>query len=204
MSDNLKPILEASYKQQKDASSDYEKLGYTYDPELSTMESKVFVNKTTGKPSVAFRGSTRVSDWLIEDPAVALGIETPKQKKAKELVKKVESKYGQSTDVYGHSLGGYRAEKSGASGNIYTYNKAVGLGQIGKKLPKSQTDVRTTKDIVSLGSLLQYGGKKITIQSPTIGNAISAHNISNLDQKPKKESTIGKTITSALKKIKFA
>ena len=204
MSDNLKPILEASYKPQREAASQLSEIGYDYDPELSTMENKVFVNKATGKPSVAFRGSVRVSDWLIEDPAVALGIETPKQKRAKELVKKVESKYGKPTDVYGHSLGGYRAEKSGASGNIYTYNKAVGLGQLGKKLPQSQTDVRTTKDVLSLGSILQYGGKKITIQSPTIGNAISAHNISNLDQKPKKESTIGKKITSALKKIKFA
>jgi hypothetical protein len=182
MEDNLKSILQASYKQQKDASSDYEKLGYTYDPELSTMESKVFVNKQTGKPSIAFRGSTRVSDWLIEDPAVALGIETPKQKKAKELVKKVESKYNQPTDVYGHSLAGFRAEKSGASGNIYTYNKAVGLGQIGKKLPSRQTDVRTSKDIVSLGSILQYGGKKQTIQSPIFSTAISAHSLSSLNK----------------------
>lgn len=188
MEDNLKPILQASYKQQKDASADYEKLGYTYDPELSTMESKVFVNKQTGKPSIAFRGSTRVSDWLIEDPAVALGIETPKQKKAKELVKKVESKYNQPTDVYGHSLGGYRAEKSGASGNIYTYNKAVGLGQIGKKLPSTQTDVRTSKDVVSLGSILQYGGKKTTLKSPVFSTAISSHALSALKSQPKSKS----------------
>jgi hypothetical protein len=188
MEENLKPILQASYKQQKDASADYEKLGFTYDPELSTMESKVFVNKQTGKPSVAFRGSTRVSDWLIEDPAIALGIETPKQRKAKELVKKVEAKYQQPTDVYGHSLGGYRAETSGASGNVYTYNKAVGLGQIGKKLPSTQTDVRTSRDIVSLGSILQYGGKKQTIKSPIFSTAISSHALSSLKQPTQKKS----------------
>ena len=201
-SGNLKPILEASYKQQKDASADLEKIGYTYDPELSTMESKVFINKKTGKPSIAFRGSTRVSDWLIEDPALALGIKTPKQRKAEQLVKKVESKYNQPTDVYGHSLGGAIAETSGASGNIYTYNKAVGLGQIGKKLPPTQTDIRTSKDIVSLGSILQYGGKKTTLKSPVLGTVISAHNISNLSQ-PKKESTL-KSLVSNFKKIKFS
>lgn len=179
MEDNLQPILEASYKKQSEAQTDLGKIGFTYDPELSTMESKVFYNKE-GKPSVAFRGSTRVSDWLIEDPAVALGIETPKQRRAKELIKKVESKYGKPTDVYGHSLGGYRAEKSGASGNIYTYNKAVGLSQLGKKLPSTQSDVRTSKDIVSLGSLLQYGGKKTTLSSPLFANAITSHSISNL------------------------
>ena len=180
MTENLQPILEASYKPQGEAAQDLGKIGYAYDPELSTMESKVFINKATGKPSVAFRGSTRVSDWLFEDPAIALGIKTPKQLRAEALVKKVEAKYQQPTDVYGHSLGGGRAELSGASGNIYTYNKAVGLGQIGKKLPSRQTDVRTSGDIVSIGSLLQYGGKKKTIKTPSFSNLLSAHSISNL------------------------
>ena len=182
MENNLSTILEASYKKQSEAQEDLGKIGYNYDPELSNMESKVFVDKE-GKPSVAFRGSTRVSDWLIEDPAIALGITTPKQRRAEALVKRVEAKYGKPTDVYGHSLGGGRAELSGASGNIYTYNKAVGLGQIGKKLPSRQTDVRTSKDIVSIGSLLQYGGKTKTIKSPD--SIISSHSLSALkDSKP--------------------
>lgn len=177
MEDNLSTILEASYKKQSEAQEDLGKIGYNYDPELSNMESKVFVDKE-GKPSVAFRGSTRVSDWLIEDPAIALGIKTPKQRRAEALVKRVEAKYGKPTDVYGHSLGGGRAELSGASGNIYTYNKAVGLGQIGKKLSSRQTDVRTSKDIVSIGSLLQYGGKTKTIKSPS--SIIGSHSLSAL------------------------
>jgi hypothetical protein len=190
MSDNLKPILEASYKKQSEASADLGKLGYTYDPELSTMESKVFVDKKTGKPSVAFRGSTRVSDWLIEDPALLLGIETAKQRKAKDLIKKVESKYNQPTDAYGHSLGGFRAETTGAKGNIYTYNKGVGLGQIGKKLPSTQTDIRTSKDLVSLGSILQYGSKKTTLKSPVFSNYASVHGLSSLTPSGKVKSMI--------------
>lgn len=183
----IKSILEASYKPQRQAQEDLGKIGFEYDPELSTMENKVFFDKQ-GKPSIAFRGSTRVTDFLIEDPALALGIKTPKQKKAEELVKKVETKYGKPVDTYGHSLGGYRAETSGAKGNIYTYNKAVGLGQIGKKLPKTQTDIRTSKDIVSIGSLLQFGGNKKTIQSPVFQSEIASHGLSNLKIEPKKKS----------------
>lgn len=199
MAENLQPILEASYKSQGEAQSSLGKLGYTYDPELSTMENKVFIEKATGRPSVAFRGSTRVSDWLIEDPAIALGIETPKQRRARELVQKVEAKYKQPTDVYGHSLGGARAELSGASGNIYTYNKAVGLGQIGKKLSTRQTDVRVARDIVSLPSLLQYGGKKTTLSSPLFGNAITAHSISQLQNKPIKALPSSKELLAKVK-----
>jgi hypothetical protein len=183
----IKTILEASYKPQRQAQEDLGKIGFDYDPELSTMENKVFIDKS-GKPSIAFRGSTRVSDFLIEDPALALGIKTPKQKKAEELVKKVESKYGKPVDTYGHSLGGYRAETSGAKGNIYTYNKAVGLGQIGKTLSARQKDIRTSKDIVSIGSLLQFGGNKKTIQSPVFQSEIASHGLSNLKIEPKKKS----------------
>jgi hypothetical protein len=204
MTENLKPILEASYKKQSDAAGDLGKLGYHYDPELSTMESKVFVDKKTGKPSIAFRGSTRVSDFLYEDPALALGIETSKQRKAKELVKKVESKYGQGTDTYGHSLGGYRAETTGAKGNIYTFNKGVGLGQVGKKLPSRQTDIRTSKDIVSAGSILQYGSNKQTIQSPLFSSVLGSHGLSALTPKPTSTlSTLSKAVSKSITLPKF-
>ena len=162
--ENLQGILESSYLPQAEASAKLSNLNYTYDPELSTMESKVFVDKTTGKPNIAYRGSTRVSDFLYEDPALFFGYKTQKQKKAEELAKKVESKYGQSANAYGHSLGGYRAEQSGVSGNVYTYNKGAGIKDIGKKIPSSQTDIRKSGDIVSLLSLSQRGGKKETVK----------------------------------------
>ena len=80
--DKFKEILNASYQPQAEASSTLSKLGYNYDPDLSTMESKVFVDPKTGKPNIVYRGSTRVSDFAIEDTALALGIKTDKQKKA--------------------------------------------------------------------------------------------------------------------------
>ena len=60
--DNLKGILEASYLPQRQASENLQMMGYKYDPELSTMENKVFVDKDN-KPHIAYRGSVRVSDW---------------------------------------------------------------------------------------------------------------------------------------------
>lgn len=180
----LKDILTASYQPQREAEQTLAKRGYKYDPELSTMESKVFYNPETNKPFIAYRGSTRASDFLYEDPALAIGFKTEKQKKAEKLAKDVESKYGQSASAVGHSLGGYRAEKSGVSGNIYTYNKGAGIFDIGKKIPEKQTDIRTSKDIVSALSLGQTGGTRKTISTPLTTTVIGSHSISQLGNKP--------------------
>lgn len=182
--EKFKEILNASYQPQAEASSTLSKAGYAYDPDLSTMESKVFVDPKTGKPNIVYRGSTRVSDFLVEDPALAFGIKTEKQKKAEKLAKDVESKYGQSADVFGHSLGGYRAEKSGASGNIYTFNKGAGIFDIGKKISDKQTDIRTSKDIVSSLSLGQTGGKRQTISTPLTTTVLGSHSVSQLSNAP--------------------
>jgi len=47
------------------------------------------------------------------------------------------------------------AEKSGAHGKIVTHNKGVGILDIGRTIPKNQTDFRNKNDIVSLLSLTQ-------------------------------------------------
>lgn len=180
--DQLKPILEASYLNQSEASSKLKNLGYTYDPELSTNESKVFVDKN-GKPNIAFRGSKRVEDFLRTDllQGIGLGSYDKRFQEAKHLTKMVEDKYGKPADVFGHSLGGKLAETSGTHGNIYTFNKATGIFDIGKKIPKNQVDVRTTGDVVSLiGTTQQHDNKIKTINSGDRG-IIAAHDIKNLD-----------------------
>ena len=63
MGDDFKTILNASYKPQSQAKQDLENKGYTYDKDLSTMNSKVFVDKE-GNANIVYRGSTRVSDWF--------------------------------------------------------------------------------------------------------------------------------------------
>ncbi len=106
------------------------------------------------------------------------------KKKAEKLAKDVEAKYGQSANAYGHSLGGYRAEKSGATGNVFTFNKGAGIFDVGKKISDKQTDIRTSKDVVSALSIGQRGGIKKTISSPLTTNIIASHSVSQLTNKP--------------------
>ena len=180
---NLKPILEASYLNQNEASEKLKHLGYTYDPQLSTNESKVFIDKD-GKPNIAFRGSKRVTDFLVSDLLQGIGLQNYDKRfqEAKHLTKMVEDKYNQPANTFGHSLGGKLSEASGAHGNIYTYNKATRIFDIGKTIPQNQVDVRTTGDVVSMIGKTQnhkYNNMK-TINSGNQG-FLPAHNISNLD-----------------------
>jgi hypothetical protein len=134
-----------------------------------------------GNPNIAFRGSKTAKDWLVSDTLLGLGASRldPRFSQAKALTKQVEKKYGKPADVFGHSLGGAIAEKSGAKGKITTFNKGVGIGDIGKTIPKNQTDVRTKADLVSALSLTQkYNGDQKTIKGSL--NPIAAHSLDNL------------------------
>ena len=176
--------MEASYLNPKEASDKLSNLGYTLDSDLSVPNAKVFVDKK-GRPNIAFRGSHRVEDFLVSDPLIALGLGKYDKRfqEAKTLTKLVEDKYKKPVDVFGHSLGSRDAEVSGASGNIYTYNKPVGLGDLFKTIPKNQYDVRTTNDIVSLGSLTQSHPfhNFNEIEKPQ-QNLLQAHELNNLSQ----------------------
>ena len=45
MTENISQILEASYKPQREAEQQLVKLGYNYDPQLSSMDTKIFTDK---------------------------------------------------------------------------------------------------------------------------------------------------------------
>ena len=156
MKQKKKAILEASYLNQNEASQKLSNLGYKYDHDLSTPESKVFTDNK-GKPHIAFRGSKRVMDFLGSDVKLALGLDKYDRRfqEARHLTRMVEDKYGQAADVFGHSLGGSLAEKSGANGKIVTYNKGTGIMDIGRKIGDNQVDHRTKNDLASLLSLTQ-------------------------------------------------
>jgi hypothetical protein len=185
--DNLKAIFQASYQNPKEAQLLLEKKGYTYDTELSSPDTKVFID-AQGNPHVAFRGSHRAED-AFTDLQVGLGIKTKREKEAQQSVKQIQEKYKKPVSAYGTSLGGKLAEESGAS-QVYTYNKAVGVKDLFKKIPSSQTDIRTSKDIISFPSFTQYGGKKVTIQSPLFTTALKEHSTSALDFSKKKKSSL--------------
>lgn len=177
MSDT-KAILEASYKNQGEAQKQLAPLGYKYDPQLSTNESKVFTD-ALGKPHIAFRGSKRLSDFAVDDALISLGLPQYSRRvaEAKALTKKVEQKYGQPADTFGWSLGGYLAENAGNRGQITTYNKLAPLQDIGKTLSKRQTDIRVASDYPSLVGITQKGKKKTL---PFVLGALPAHKLENL------------------------
>lgn len=178
---DFKEILKSSYLPQSKAKEKLEGLGYQYDTELSNPENKVFFDPATGLASVAVRGSKTFRDWAVSDPLVALGFGKydPRQKETNALVKKVSQKYGQDPNLYGHSLSGALIENAPSKGQKYTYNKAVGLWDIGKNIPKNQKDFRTSGDLISALSVTQ---KKKT-KGKTImkfQNPFKAHALSNL------------------------
>lgn len=178
---DLKDLLKASYLSQRKADDLMSQKGYTFDPELSSMEQKVFISPS-GQPIISERGSTRVSDWAIENPQLILGGifgDTRRVSQAKQLSKETEAKYGMAPTLVGHSLGGYLAEKGARKGSdVYTFNKGAGLPTPFYSTPKSQHDFRTSLDIPSALSSYQGGGSHTTLKGSW--DPIASHNIDYL------------------------
>lgn len=181
MSADLKELLQASYKSQRQAKEMLEKKGYTYDPDLSSMTDKVFLDPQ-GNPVVVHRGSVRVSDWLGSNLPLAVGLESisPRFKKSKEVVKQVKQKYeGRPLTSVGHSLGGSLAEKAGADRAI-TYQKGTGLFDVARQVKPSQIDIRSRFDLPSALSSYQTGGKRIQLDGSL--NPLSTHSVEALPE----------------------
>lgn len=167
-SNQLHDLIKASYQRNNTAEDIGMKHGYRLDHNLSNSEHKVFVDPDKQTSTVVFTGSRKAGDWLITDPAIALGLGkyTKRYKDSENVVKQVKEKYGGQVDVAGHSLGGYLASNVKAD-NKYTVNKAAGLGDIGKTIGKNQTDIVVKGDIVSpltytqkhKGKLIEVGNK---------------------------------------------
>jgi len=172
-------ILKSTYMPQSKAAAYMSARGYGYDPLLSTMENKVFISPT-GTPIIAGRGSTRVSDFLYEDPRlITYGgqfFDTRRVSDIKNLSKTTQEKYGVAPIQAGHSLAGYLAEKGAQAtpgSDVYTYNRAVGLPSIFTSVPKNQYNFRTTLDPVSALSVFQSDKNKTTLSGSY--NPIASH-----------------------------
>ena len=173
-----KQLLKASYMNQNDAERYMSHYGFTYDPELSRNDTKVFISPE-GKPVIAHRGTRRLTDWGDDALlAIGLGKQTHRFKNAERITKRTEEKYNQQADALGHSLGGWLAEQTG-NGDKLTYNKAVGAGDLFRDVSKNQTDYRTPHDIVSMGSLTQKTNTVTVPDNHLLQNIFTAHDIKN-------------------------
>lgn len=175
----VKDILSASYQSQHDAETALAKHGYRYDNQLSNMENKVFIDPF-GKPHIAYRGSRTLKDFVVNDSLIGLGLGqyAPRVIEGQHIAKMAAHKYGVAPSVYGNSLGGYIAERSGTTGQIVTHNKPVVLGDIGRLVPANQTDIRTANDPVSALAITQRHSNPL-LQTPARENWLAAHSVEN-------------------------
>ena len=181
----IKDLIAGSYQRNTGAREAGAKYGYRLDDSLSNAEQKVYVDKQ-GRPTIAYTGSRKISDWLVTNPLLALGLEkySPRFKAAKQIAEKVKEKYGKPATLLGHSLGGALSEYAGGKKDkVITIDKGVGLSGIGKTIRKKQIDIRASNDLVSALSNTQKNiGKKITIKDKSNLNLLGAHDYRKLDK----------------------
>jgi hypothetical protein len=180
-SQDLKHFLSESYSKKH---KDYK--DFVLDKDLSGKKTQVYYNPKTGQSVVAHRGTATMTDWMT-DARYALGKTDLKRfRHAKDIQQKAESKYGgKNVTTIGHSLGAKASELVGKnSKEIITLNKPVTLKDlIYTKVPKNQTDIKTTYDPVSVLRPLQRGNKAKTINSET-KNPLTEHSTETLDREP--------------------
>jgi len=120
---------------------------YTVDTSLSDHDHVTFVDGSSGRAVVAYRGTdkTNVSD-LFTDAAIFLGVQdhTKRFKRAAEVARKAVDKYGEeNVHATGHSLGGsqalYATRVTGMPS--YAYNPGRSLDLVNKAAVPFQLDL---------------------------------------------------------------
>jgi len=178
--DQIQKVLENTYKETDDAPS-----GYTFDKDLSDDRVKVYKDMNSDQVIVAHRGSKGWRDWLDNARYAYDGdIKTSgTYKEAKTRQQKAIDKYGAKNIIsVGHSRAGKYVEelnKEQPVKEVITYNKAVHPNTIFQSNPENQTDVRTSTDIVSALSPLQFNKNK-TVTIPSGYDLLKAHKPSML------------------------
>ena len=187
--DKVKKLIDNSYTNEMIDNID----GYEIDRELSDGRVKVYKDQNSDQAIVTHRGSSGWRDWtdnvryILKDEFE----DTATYKKHEKKQKKAIDKYGANNIInVGHSRGALYAEqmnKNQPVKEVITYNKLVVPKEVLSTTPANQTDIRSSKDVVSL--LLPLQMKKndyINIKSNTL-NPLKAHGTSALE-------TIGTTL----------
>jgi hypothetical protein len=172
----VKNLLENSYK--KPEAQKREINGFFRDDSLSGQRAQVYHNPDTGKTYVTHRGTSSIQD-VGTDIKLLFGNKTGERfKYAKDIQKKAEEKYGkENITTAGHSLGASIAERLGKkSANVVTFNKPVVPSDIFKKIPKTQLDVKTRNDPVSILRRFQRGRRQKVIGETNV-DPLTAHKL---------------------------
>jgi hypothetical protein len=167
---DLQHFLSKSYDK---THHDYKK--YQVDPHLSGQRVQVYYDSTKNHAVVVHRGTKGVQDWGTDASLLLTGYQKNNRRfaHAKNIQNQAEAKYGkQNISTLGSSLGAKIAEKVGKKTKevITLNNPTIPLDLIkGKKLPKNQTDIRTSLDPISiLRPFQKASNKEITIPSKTL------------------------------------
>lgn len=147
--------------------------GYDIDTSLSNNKGTVYVNKKTGKVTLAFAG-TQVSkkNWrqgvkdVWADVHIAAGAESSSEefKKSEKQYMAVTSKYGkENVDLTGHSLGGtkaaYLSHKYGAQADVYN----MGISPTGRE----RWDLRNVTNHITPGDVIAEGAYTPSFRTST-------------------------------------
>ena len=163
---------------------------WSMEKDMSTKNSKVYRNPSTGQVVVAHKGTQGTTDWgnnLIYALTGEMGYkQTPRFKEAQMVQKAAENAFGRDmVSTIGHSQGGLQAQMLGGdSKEIITVNKATRPGEVvtGSSKKKNQTDIRTKIDPVSaFRSPFASKKKSITLDANT-ANPVEAHSYEALGQ----------------------
>mmetsp|Transcript_8711 Transcript_8711/g.11476 ORF Transcript_8711/g.11476 Transcript_8711/m.11476 type:complete len:229 (+) Transcript_8711:908-1594(+) len=168
---------------------------YKLDTQLSSSETKVFVNKRNKKVVIAFRG-TKLTDGargakdVVSDLAIMTGMEKydKRFKQALKAFDRVRSKYpGYRIDTTGHSLGGQLAtyvtrERSDDVTKNISFSRGTGFLEPFRERPKQTTDISHENDIISLGARLSSGKKGSSVVDDRANLLpLDAHNLGKLN-----------------------
>ncbi len=179
---DIKNLLNKSYDKNPESYGDYE-----VDKSLSGQRVQVYYNPLIKKAIVVHRGTASIQDWGT-NLWMAFGIKGKRYNQAKKIQNAAEAKYGKKNVItMGHSQGGRWAELLGRdTGEVITLNKpTLPLDILTRdKVPKNQTDVKASRDPVSLLRRYQSGSKAEYIKSNLISNPLTEHSPDVMDRLP--------------------
>ena len=148
---SLYDTLKNSYKPLRQQDAFYKQHGYELDKQLSNKYQQVLYNPSENKLLYTIAGSRTPYDWLVNNPAIGLGLfkYTPRYNQSKQTLEKAKEKYHpQNTTIAGHSQAGYTAGLiAGKNDKVLTLDRATGPNN---RIKSNEEAFRVKGDIVSL------------------------------------------------------